>query len=93
MYWDEGPKEVDMAVLTMQSHGDRTHRVVPVEDNFRKVFGWQCSCGVEWLFRLFKFKASGMNSNYRKQMTTTRGRAILCETRFCLCPIDEKLEK
>lgn len=67
-------KQVDEAVAKMHLH-DCDGRIEPYDKNM--VFGWMCSCGKGWLFRLWKFKMSGMGSKWREEISTLEGRTEL----------------
>ena len=76
-YCSETTQAVDDAVAAMHAHGGSGCSIESFEDQHRLVFGWRCTCGEEWCFRLMSFKISGMRSKWRKEMTTSDGRRKL----------------
>jgi len=76
MYYDDDSETVDRGIAAMHAH-DCNGTIEMHNDSLKRVFGWKCSCGEEWFFRLFRFKGTGMGSKWRDEMCTSEGRRML----------------
>jgi len=75
-YYDKNARDIERGVSRMHGH-KCTGTVACCDDQSRLVFGWKCSCGEEWMFKLMSFKLKGMGCIWREEMRTQKGRAEL----------------